>query len=100
VLLQAAINAWPVFAQQFPAEFVSRAERAAGRRGASSPVFLYTEHLYPPETLEPPAGYVEALSAPHPLQFKPYQYEGYTPEQRQLLRSTDIRMRLLIPATD
>lgn len=42
----------------------------------------------------------EAFSARHPLQFKPYQYEGYTPHQREFLRSTDIRMRILVPRTD
>lgn len=31
----------------------------------------------------------------HPLQFLPYQYEGYTPRERQILRSTDISMRLI-----
>jgi hypothetical protein len=36
--------------------------------------------------------------APHPLTFLPYQYEGYTPEQRRVLRSTDISMRLIDPA--
>jgi hypothetical protein len=34
------------------------------------------------------------------LQFRPYQYEGFTPEQRRLLRSTDMRMRVLIPAAE
>jgi len=31
----------------------------------------------------------------HPLEFLPYQYEGYTPIQRTILRSTDISIRLL-----
>jgi hypothetical protein len=65
--------------------------------GASRTVLLYTEHLYPPRRLEVPAGMVEIFAAPHPLQFLPYQYEGYTPQERQFLRSTDIRMRVLIP---
>ena len=33
--------------------------------------------------------------APHPLEFLPYQCEGYTPAQRRVLRLTDIRMRIL-----
>ena len=33
------------------------------------------------------------LSAPHPDNFLPYQYEGYTPEQRQTLRQLQPEMR-------
>jgi hypothetical protein len=35
------------------------------------------------------------FSFPHPLQYKPYQYEGFTPEERAVLRFTDGSMRLL-----
>jgi hypothetical protein len=97
VLIQAAVNARQVFAQQFPLEFVPRGEQAAGRMGATRAVPLYTRHLYPPAAMDIPAGSVEAAAAPHPLQFRPYQYEGYTRQERQFLRSTDIRMRVLIP---
>ncbi len=31
----------------------------------------------------------------HPLQFLPYQYEGYVPVERALLRSNDISIRLV-----
>ena len=31
----------------------------------------------------------------HPLQFLPYQYEGFEPMERQVLRSNDIAMRLI-----
>jgi len=30
---------------------------------------------------------------PHPVNFLPYQYEGYTPEQRQEFREQQLRMR-------
>ena len=97
IVIQAGFNARPIFAQQFPSEFISRGEQVARMHGASRTVLLYTEHLYPPRSLEVPAGMVEIFAAPHPLQFLPYQYEGYTPQERQFLRSTDIRMRVLIP---
>jgi hypothetical protein len=29
----------------------------------------------------------------HPVNFQPYQYEGYTPEQRQEFRNRQLRMR-------
>ena len=32
---------------------------------------------------------------PHPLQFLPYQYEGFEPMERQVLRNNDIAMRLI-----
>ena len=32
------------------------------------------------------------LVAPHPVNFLPYQYEGYTPEQRQAFRNARLRM--------
>ncbi|HEX5133716.1 MAG TPA: hypothetical protein VFX92_14675 [Candidatus Krumholzibacteria bacterium] len=96
VVIQAAFTARPVFVQQFPPEFITRGERIAGEHGASHAVTLYAAHLYPPERLHRPAGYADAFVAPHPLQYLPYQYEGYTPTEREFLRSTDIRMRLLI----
>ena len=98
IVIQAAFNARPVFVQQFPPEFITRGERVAGERGASHAVALYAMHVYPPKKLDMPAGYVDAFVALHPLQYLPYQYEGYTPRERQFLRSTDIRMRMLMPA--
>jgi hypothetical protein len=100
VVLQAAFNARQVFAQQFPPEFIANGEQAAGRQGASRAASLYTEYTYPPVKLEVPADSVEVMSARHPLQFVPYQYEGFTPDQRRFLRSTDMRMRVLVPAQE
>ena len=45
-----------------------------------------------PDTTQPIAG--ESLwEAPHPLNFLPYQYEGYTPEQRREFRKQHLQMR-------
>ena len=69
---------------------------AVARAGTDRPLsFAYADHIYPtPEAIDlSEADVLEA--APHPLQFWPYQYEGFTPEERRLLRSTDIRMRVL-----
>jgi hypothetical protein len=41
-----------------------------------------------------PAGHT-LLSAPHPLEYLPYQYEGHTPRERQLLRTHDISGKLV-----
>ena len=57
---------------------------------------MNTEHLYPrPEPVTLPPHSVTLAVAEHPLEFLPYQYEGFTPENREVLRSTDIRMRLV-----
>jgi hypothetical protein len=46
-------------------------------------------HLYPlPERWRsvPPAGFVLAAEYRHPMQFRPYWFEGYKPEERERLR--------------
>ena len=42
----------------------------------------------------PPTGVIVFRFA-HPMQFAPYQYEEFTPSERDLLRATDISMRLV-----
>jgi hypothetical protein len=64
--------------------------------GSTEYVWAYVQHIYPaPEPLVLPPGHAVLARAPHPLQFLPYQYEGYTPDERDKLRSTDISMRLV-----
>jgi hypothetical protein len=60
-------------------------------------VLLNAQHLYHPRAPRPPlpASVVEVMRFPHPLQFLPYQYEGFEPMERQILRSNDIAMRLI-----
>ena len=41
-----------------------------------------------------PAGEI-VFSTPHPLQYKPYQYEGCTPAEREIVNGTDMSMRLI-----
>lgn len=92
---QAAFNFRVPLRQQFPADFIARTERTT----PGPHVFVNARHLYPgPEPMEIPAGYREAASAAHPLEFLPYQYEGYTAEERRQLRIADIRMRDFVPA--
>jgi hypothetical protein len=47
--------------------------------------------LAAPETALPVPGQT-LLAASHPVNFLPYQYEGYTPEQRQAFRKVQLRM--------
>jgi len=60
-------------------------------------VLLNAQHLYHPRAPRPPLppGIIEVMRFPHPLQFLPYQYEGFAPMERQILRGNDISMRLI-----
>ncbi len=60
-------------------------------------VLLNAQHLYHARAPRPPlpAPLVEVMRFPHPLQFLPYQYEGFEPMERQVLRGNDIAMRLI-----
>ena len=98
VIAQAAFNFWTPLRQSFPATFLEEADDA-GHNETPGVRTIYTNHIYPaPEPFTLPAGYSVLQEAPHPLQYFPYQYEGYDPAQRRTLRSTDIRMRVIAPA--
>ena len=60
-------------------------------------VLFNAQHLYHPRAPKPPLppSLVEVLRFRHPLQFLPYQYEGFQPMERQVLRANDIAMRLV-----
>ena len=99
--VQSLVNVTQPLRQQFPREFVRKVDALAADAGASELTTVYAHHIYPvpePFTMAPGAR-VLAL-APHPLQYLPYQYEGFSRAQRQQLRSTDIRMRAVIPARE
>lgn len=61
------------------------------REGSQEACDLFLEnarHLYPlPDgwKAEPPAGFVLVGEFPHPMQFRPYWFEGYTPSERKRL---------------
>jgi hypothetical protein len=92
LLAQSGVNFQPPLKQTFPDEL----ERQYGPSHLSDLIWVNVEHIYPePRPVALPDQFVLVHQAPHPLQFLPYQYEGYTPAQRRRLRSTDIRMRIL-----
>ena len=93
-ILQAGFNFHQPLIQVFPREFIKQAQNMVPLPSQEYRL-LYAEHIWePPKELALPVHKV-LLSARHPLQFSPYQYEGYTREQRGSLRSTDISMRLI-----
>ena len=60
-------------------------------------VLLNAQHLYNPRAPRPPlpSSVIEVMRFRHPQQFVPYQYEGLRPTERQVLRGSDISMRLI-----
>jgi len=93
VALQGIANLLVPLRQWFPSEFLQ-----SGERTEPGMVAVHASHIYPaPQAVTLPKRYRVVREASHPLQFIPYQYEGYTPAQRNALRSTDIRMRLIVP---
>src|SRR5215470_8544985 len=60
-------------------------------------VLLNAQHLYNPRAPRPPlpSSVIEVMRFRHPLQFLPYQYEGLRPTERQVLRGSDISLRLI-----
>jgi hypothetical protein len=93
IIIQAACNFYRPLVQVFPADFLKKSSKMADDSGKYR--LLFVEHIYPaPQRVSLPP-YEIILMSPHPLQFLPYQYEGYTPAQRAALRSTDISMKLV-----
>lgn len=97
LVVQAVVNFWPPFVQSFPADFIARnrPDNAFATRYQRF-IWLNADHIFPaPERVTLPPHYVTLAAARHPLEFLPYQYEGFSPERRAVLRSTDIRMQLI-----
>jgi hypothetical protein len=92
--LQTGYNLYQPVTQIFTTEFLRAAARAK-REAPGTYDLVYPEHFYPepvPRELPP---HDVVLSARHPLQYFPNQYEGFTPSARQAMRSIDITMRLI-----
>jgi hypothetical protein len=96
VIFQAAVNFYQPLTQMFPREFLRLASAASVPTKAGEYEVLFAYHILHPEFIPVPDSGKIILQRHHPLQFLPYQYEGYTPEQRNILRSTDISMRLIL----
>ncbi|MCL4395637.1 MAG: hypothetical protein M1482_12695 [Chloroflexi bacterium] len=112
VAVQVALNFWQPIVQQFPAQVQQAVESTYGPVGRAltvkgPPVFgsdpsvssryvlVNAQYLYPIQApKKPPAGTV-LLRTPHPLQYLPYQFEGYDPVERSVLQSVDLSIRLI-----
>ena len=120
VVLAAALQFWPHFPRVFPRETEIAILRAWGnpKRALTVAGSVYiplalpvtrpdlalvnAQFLYPVRgPLAAPAG-TTLLRFDHPLAYPPFQYEGHTPRERALLRTTDLSLRLVrlaAPAT-
>jgi len=99
LLAQAGMNISGSLGQVFPREFLRKASRYANCGPQYGPVVAVnadSHHPLPLPVALPPS-YVVVEEAPHPRAFLPYQYEGTTPSERELVRQSDIRMRLILP---
>jgi len=95
---QVGVNFWPIVTQYFPPEFRAAALARsmavpAGERGRLRILnaFFFHQAVF----AEVRAKHHTLWSEPHPLQYRPYQYEGYRRDQRALFDSHDITMRLV-----
>lgn len=84
--------------QTFPADFLVRARREAVQYQRQRPgvlQVLHAEHLWGIKLQSDLPAHEVILRAAHPLQFRPYQYEGFSAEQRADFSRHDIAMKLV-----
>lgn len=58
--------------------------------------FLYNGFIWPEADRTPQPPHLVLMEARHPLQWRPYLYEGFNRDQRLQIEATDIRMRLIL----
>lgn len=111
VVCQAAFNFKQNYTHTFPSDFLQLASEASGQNFPSKPHGFYSDlsvtteteecevlfahYIYPAPHPVTESGEI-ILQRPHPQQFLPYQYEGYTPDQRSKFQSVDISMKLIL----
>jgi len=58
-------------------------------------IAMNVKYIYPAPASLPEIKTNVLLSEPHPINFLPYQYEGYSPAERNMFRKESIRMELI-----
>jgi hypothetical protein len=115
LLLQAGWNYLSSYKLTYPREFVWEAQTrhpdfkfSEKRLAFGAPtlcqnngyILEYVKHFETPPEADPEIKGQILLSAPHPDNFLPYQYEGYTYEQRLVFHELKPEMRLYKPEAD
>lgn len=113
LVLSAVTHFAPHFTRVFPREFkidvlaaVGNPKRVTTVSGIVFPVssdpvtrpdlaLANAQTIYPLRAAVPLPDGVTLLRAENPLSYPPFQYEGYTPRHRALIRTTDLSMRLI-----
>jgi hypothetical protein len=108
IFIQAAWNYSTSYKLSYPREFASKAQVqypdfnfSEKRLAFGAPtlcqnngfVIENVKHFVTPPDVNPPVEGELLLSAPHTDNFIPYQYEGYTYEQRERFRDLNLQMR-------
>ena len=107
ILVQSAWSYHMAWSIQFPREFIYEAGTqipglrfSLKRINTGAPSVCRTrdylvqnvKYIYPLPEGDPPIAGRLLISAPHPINFSPYQYEGYTREQRAVFRARNVMM--------
>ena len=95
IFVQAFVNQYACFKLTFPADFRVQANVAMDNEGGLEYGMVNVRHIYPEADDAPDREHRVVLEAPHPLEFLPYQYEGFSPAERAELRSHKIEMQLV-----
>jgi hypothetical protein len=110
IVVQVGVNVATPLRQRFPRDVISEITTKYGAidhglslegpplnnaHADSRWLLLNAQHLYHPRAaaVVPPGTVLMRFA--HPLEFLPYQYEGFEPMEREVLRRLDISMRLI-----
>jgi hypothetical protein len=98
VVCVAAANFETPLVQDFPDAFNERARRVIAQQRAQDFGFfpvLFAEPLWGKRlSLELPP-HMELMRSPHPMQFRPFQYEGFSAALRREINANDVAMQVL-----
>jgi hypothetical protein len=114
LIIQATFNFYPPIVQKWPKDFYNNVNQVYGKvyrdaavlgpsikndikldRNKKNLVVLNIDFLYP--IIEQKPGYSGKLlmKENHPLAYWPYQYEGWAPQERKILRASNLSMELI-----
>jgi putative flippase GtrA len=97
-LALAAVNLAVPLAQVFPDRFRTQAWAVVAAAEAGDPrvwSVVRTEHLPTPKWWTPLPAHEVVRRSPHPLEFPPYRFEGFTRSQRDAMERAEISPRLI-----
>jgi hypothetical protein len=97
VCLQAIVNFSASLRLTFPEQFKRDGMMLVAGLPEDSYRWVNASHIYPGPARVSLPPYARVLSErPHPLNFLPYQFEGYTPSERRRLQAANLTMRLVL----